>query len=578
MNRKMLFRLLSFLTAGIFLASSCVAWTASSKFSPAGSFSGAYLAGLVATEENNIDVATDYFRQALSYEPENTLVKQKLLFTSLLSGKFKEAVNLATTSLHNDNDIKRVARLLLSADAFNRQRFREAKSNIQHLDFGLIDRLTSTLLSAWADYGIGNFQSACRQLEQLEGPSWYELFRNYHLALMHALNGQKQAAEQSFQQSIKDQEGSIAIPDIYERVIIAYTSFKLLNNERQEAIKVLKHAETILLGRNTLRIFREQIEKCKNPGHFISKAAAGAAEAIYNIGTIINYAGGGVYACIYLNIALAMRPGNDAILLQLADLAIKSHQLDQAIIFYQDVAKQSPYFHDASLRLSLNLADIGEFDKAISNLNYLTALYPEDTQFLLALSSIYMHNFRYTEAAKVFDHIMEQPNINQKDRWSLFYQRGIVYEQLKEWNKAEIEFRKALKLYPEHPEVLNYLGYSLIDRNIKLDEALAMVCKAAELRPQDGYIIDSLGWAYYKLGHYRNAVSELEKAIKLRPEDSTINDHLGNAYWKVGRRREATFQWNHALADNSDPVKRIHIQEKLLHGLKERVTVTGKGD
>ena len=142
-------------------------------------------------------------------------------------------------------------------------------------------------------------------------------------------------------------------------------------------------------------------------------------------------------------------------------------------------------------------------------------------------------------------------------------------ERLKEWDKAEPDFRKALELYPNQPQVLNYLGYSLIDRNEKLDEALNMVKKAAELRAQDGYIVDSLGWAYYKLKRYDEAVKTLENAVKLRPEDATINDHLGDAYWRVGRKLEATFQWNHAIAGKPEPEELAKIQEKLKTGLKD---------
>lgn len=574
MDRKMLSRLCSPLMAGMLLVSSVV-WANSPRFSPADSFSGAYLAGRIASEDNNIDIAIDYFRQALSYQPGNTLIEQNLMLTLLATGKFREAVKLAA-SLRNNNDVGRIARLTLAADSFNKQRLAQVKSDIQYANPDVMDQLVSTLLSAWANYGSGNRQNAFRQLERLKGPSWYDLFCNYHLALMYDLNGQKKEAEQAFQQAVKDQEGGAAAPDTYERIIMAYTSFKLRNNEQWEAINLLKHAETMLSGRNALRNFREQIERGKKPGRLVSKASAGAAEAIYNIGTALNRAGGEAYARIYLNIALAMRPGNDATLFQLAELAVKSRQPQQAVTFYQDVVKSSPYFRDADLRLSLNLADAGAPDKAISNLDRLVGLYPKDMQLLIVLSSIYMQSSRYAEAVKVLDRMVDQPNTDQRDNWGLFYQRGVAYERLKEWNKAEPDFRKALELYPDQPQVLNYLGYSLIDRNMKLDEALEMVRKAAELRPQDGYIIDSLGWAYYKLGRYTDAVKELEKAVKLRPEDATINDHLGDAYWQTERRLEATFQWNHALAGNPEEVERARIQEKLQHGLREKETLTGK--
>src|SRR5690606_3282769 len=130
-------------------------------------------------------------------------------------------------------------------------------------------------------------------------------------------------------------------------------------------------------------------------------------------------------------------------------------------------------------------------------------------------------------------------------------------------------FKKALELYPDQPQVLNYLGYSWVDRGENLEEALQMIRKAVEMRPQDGYIVDSLGWAYYKLGRYNEAVVELEKAVKLRPEDPTINDHLGDAYWQAGRGLEATFQWNHAIAGKPEAAELAKIEKKLKQGLTQ---------
>ena len=151
--------------------------------------------------------------------------------------------------------------------------------------------------------------------------------------------------------------------------------------------------------------------------------------------------------------------------------------------------------------------------------------------------------------------------------WNIFYQRGIAYERLKEWPKAEPNFRKALELLPDQPQVLNYLGYSWVDMNMNLKEGLAMIQKAVDLRPSDGYIVDSLGWAYFRLGRFDDAVREMERAVSLKPEDPVLNDHLGDAYWRVGRKLEATFQWNQARDLKPDPDVLAAVQQKLLKGL-----------
>ena len=157
----------------------------------------------------------------------------------------------------------------------------------------------------------------------------------------------------------------------------------------------------------------------------------------------------------------------------------------------------------------------------------------------------------------------------EKSLWSLYYYRGISYERDKQWPLAEADFKKSLQLYPEQPLVLNYLGYSWVDRGEHLEEALGMLRRATELRPNDGYIVDSLGWAHFKLGRYDEAVIELERAIDLKASDPVINDHLGDAYWKIGRKLEAKFQWNHArdLKPEPDDLKRILV--KIDRGMDE---------
>ncbi|MCX7297869.1 MAG: tetratricopeptide repeat protein, partial [Hyphomicrobiales bacterium] len=163
-----------------------------------------------------------------------------------------------------------------------------------------------------------------------------------------------------------------------------------------------------------------------------------------------------------------------------------------------------------------------------------------------------------------------------KSNWVSFYFRGICYERSKQWAKAEADLKLALDLSPDQPHVLNYLGYSWIDQGINLDEGMAMIKKAVQQRPDDGYIVDSLGWAYYRLGNYADATAQLERAIGLKPEDPTINDHLGDAYWRVGRTLEAQFQWAHARDLKPDPDELPKILEKLEKGLPDDTTSTAK--
>jgi Flp pilus assembly protein TadD len=198
----------------------------------------------------------------------------------------------------------------------------------------------------------------------------------------------------------------------------------------------------------------------------------------------------------------------------------------------------------------------------------------------LALGGVYASKEDFRNAASVYDRAVDRLKKPTKADWNIYYQRGIAYERLKEWPKAEPNFRTALVLYPDQPQVMNYLGYSWVDMNMNLGQAMDLIRKAVDLRPGDGYIVDSLGWAYYKLGKFDDAVRELERAVSLKPDDAVLNDHLGDAYWRIGRKLEATFQWSHARDMKPDKDVMASVQKKLMEGLPplEGKTAADKAD
>ena len=234
----------------------------------------------------------------------------------------------------------------------------------------------------------------------------------------------------------------------------------------------------------------------------------------------------------------------------------------------RSAAVLGPVFPAWLLQLGLTLAETGKVKEAREHLQGLIASDPKDIRSYLAYGSVLSDAKDYAAMAENYDKAVEV--IGQtptRNHWSVFFQRGIAYERLKKWDKAEPNFNKALELNPDQPQVLNYLGYSWVDMNRNLQEGLEMIKKAVELRPDDGYIVDSLGWAYYRLGRYEEAVVELERAIELKAGDATINDHLGDAYWRVGRKLEATYQWKRALASEPEEAEVPKIQAKINKGL-----------
>ena len=253
----------------------------------------------------------------------------------------------------------------------------------------------------------------------------------------------------------------------------------------------------------------------------------------------------------------------------LADIYGRLKQNEDAIAVYGQVPDASPLRDNADIQTGLTLDVLGRSDESIAYLKGIVAQNAKDTDALTTLGNIQREQKHYGDAIASYTQALASLPAGDKSAWSLLYFRGISYERDKQWPAAEADFKQALVLYPDQPLVLNYLGYSWVDRGVHLDEAFQMLRKAVALRPEDGFIVDSLGWAHYRLGDYPEAVKELERAIELKPGDPTINDHLGDAYWRVGRKLDAQFQWNHARDLKPEPEDLPAILDKIEHGLPD---------
>jgi tetratricopeptide (TPR) repeat protein len=217
--------------------------------------------------------------------------------------------------------------------------------------------------------------------------------------------------------------------------------------------------------------------------------------------------------------------------------------------------------------MAVDLDALDRTDEAKKLLERAIAERPRDTEAIVELGNIQRARKDFADCGETYGKAIGNVPNPEKGNWVMFYFRGICYERSHQWPAAEADMKKALSLYPDQPLVLNYLGYSWVDQGIHLDEGMDMIRRAVDQRPDDGYIVDSLGWAYYRIGNYDEAVKNLERAVELKPEDPTINDHLGDAYWRVGRTLEAHFQWSHAKDLNPDPEELPKIEAKLKEGL-----------
>jgi tetratricopeptide (TPR) repeat protein len=272
---------------------------------------------------------------------------------------------------------------------------------------------------------------------------------------------------------------------------------------------------------------------------------------------------------IYLQAGLKLRPDLPLASMALAEAYEETKHFELANHIYDKIKKDSPLWPGATVRRAFNLNSLEKIDDAKASLDELIAAYPNDITAAEAQGNILRAHKRYGEAVSYYTRAINLLQKPAKFHWKYFYSRGVCYERLKDWPKAEKDLLQARKLDPDQALVLNYLGYSWVDQGLHLNKAMRFIRRAVELKPDDGYFVDSLGWAYYRLRNYKKATEELERAVELKPDDPVINDHLGDAYWRVGRQLEAQFQWAQALTLDPEKKDVIKIRDKIRNGMKK---------
>ncbi len=526
-----------------------------------GSLAGSYLAGRMAGGLRDSDAAAHYFNAALAEDPDNLALLDRSFTLSLIDGDYDRAMDTATRLVELDPE-HRVAHLALAVDGIRAREYAVAERHLDNAGNGPLAELTSTLLRAWAEAGIGDIEQALATVDSLSGPEWYEVFKPYHSGLIATVGGDETAAGAYFEAAYT------ADPDAI-RIVQAWGRHLARTDRIDEATAVFQRFGTVVPDHPLTVAALAEIDEGRTPAPIVKSAQEGAAEVLYGIGSALGSDSGEEYAALYLRLGLHLAPTQPLALLSLADYYEKIRDSEEAIEVYDRIAPDSPLRPNADIHKALNLDDLERTDEAIAILEQVIEAAPDDYEAIIALGNVLRGRERFGEAAKVYTRAVDQIGRPTQRDWALFYFRGMSYERDKRWPLAELDLQKALELNPEQPHVLNYLGYSWVDQNLNLDEALDMITRAVELRPNDGYIVDSLGWAYYRLGRYEEAARELERAVELKPDDPIINDHLGDAYWKVGRKLEAQFQWSHAKALDPEPDDLAKILDKLENGLND---------
>src|SRR5215211_4865912 len=533
--------------------------------------SGSYLAARHASVERDANSAAAFYRSALRSDPKNNELLDRAFISSLADGDIDEAVKLSDRILTQDKS-NRVARLVVGVRDLKQKKYATAQININQSIRGPITDLIATLLSGWASYGSGDTKVAIANIDKLTGPEWYPIFKDLHSGMILELANREKDAGTRLERAYKLDDSMLRVADAYGRW--------LSRNKDAAAAAAIYEAFDKKLPRHPL--VQEGLRETragKKLSPLVDSAQAGAAEALYGIGATLTRRGGEDLALVYLQLALYLQPNHSMALLSLADLYESVKKPQMAIKVYERVPAHSPLKKNAQIQLATNLDTADRSEEAIKILKGVTAEDPKDIEAIMALGNIERGRKKFADCVQTYSMgIDAMPAAAEKNAWVTYYYRGICEERSKQWIKAETDMRKALEMQPEQPHVLNYLGYSWIDQGINLDEGMKMIKRAVDQRPDDGYIVDSLGWAFYRIGNFEDAVKNLERAIDLKPEDPTINDHLGDAYWRVGRTLEAKFQWAHARDLKPEPDELPKIEAKINNGLPDDTSNAASAD
>jgi tetratricopeptide (TPR) repeat protein len=533
--------------------------------------SGSYLAARHASVERDAASAAAFYRSALRSDPKNNELLDRAFISSLADGDIDEAVKLADRILTLDKS-NRVARLVVGVRDLKLKKYPTAQLNINQSIRGPITDLVATLLSSWASYGAGDSKAAIAGIDKLTGPEWYPIFKDLHAGMILELSGKEKDAGARFERAYK-------LDDSMLRITEAYARWTSRNKDTAAASAIFEAFDKKLPRHPLVQEGMKELKAGKKMPPLIDSAQAGAAEALYGIGATLTRRGGEDLALVYLQLALYLQPNHPLALLSLADLYESVKKPQMAIKIYERMPANSPLKRNAQIQLATDLDAADRSDEAIKILKEVTAEDPKDIEAIMALGNVERGRKKFSDCAVTYSQALDvTPAATDKNTWVTYYYRGICEERSKQWSKAEADMRKALDLQPEQPHVLNYLGYSWIDQGINLDEGMKMIKRAVDQRPDDGYIVDSLGWAYYRIGSFEDAVKNLERAIDLKPEDPTINDHLGDAYWRIGRTLEAKFQWAHARDLKPEAEELPKIEAKIANGLPEDTSSAASAD
>ena len=524
---------------------------------------GLFLAGETALNQGASRDAATYFARASSGAPETSFLKSRAFAAALVAGDIDRAASLAPTepSSTDPNDVGIFALGLLTRATVNLadNRNKEAYALLTNAPAGEHSAAV-ILIRPWAAAAAGDMTAATAPPPPSTERA-VQAFGGVGQALLLERAGQFASAEVAYKaQAVRG--GVFAL---------SYGAFLERRDRRVEAVALYDKA---LAKEPTDPAFLTAKARAvaKHAAPTLPTLKQGAADALVGPAALLLSAKQGDAGLAYLRLALRLDPTLDEAWVLVGDAMDTANDPAAARAAYAHIPPSSPEYTTAQGRLAISLETNGDKAGALALARTTAAAAPDDPQALVVLADLLRDNEQYAESVKVLDKLIGQLGGDTATSWRLYFLRGASEERAGAWDAAQTDLQRSLKLKPNDPEVMNYLGFAWADRGEHLDQALDLLQKATVLSPHSGEIIDSLGWVNFRLGHYKTAVEELELAASLDPADPEVNDHLGDAYWRTGRKLEAKFQWTSVLNLDPDAGMRAATAVKLSDGMKPDTT------
>ena len=522
---------------------------------------GSYLAARAATAANDYRAAIGLYDAALDANPGVPELMDGAILAQIGAGNVAKAAELARVFVaaggkSQQSHLAIMAEKALAGDFAGI--IADGKAGDTASGNGA---LFDDLVQAWAELGSGEMTLALAGFDKIAKTPGLEFFGHYNKALALASAGDFEGAE-----AILSGNSGVSLQSD-RRGVLARVQVLSQLERNPDAIKLLEKN----FGRGQDPGVDDLIARLEAgeplPFDIVRNATDGLAEVFYMLGAALSGDADDAYVLLYGRITTRLRPGHVDATLLTAEQLEKLGQHDLASAVYAEIKADDPAYYIAEIGRAAATRAAGRPEAAIEILQALARSHGQIVTVQNALGDALRRDERYAEAVKAYDTALSMIPTPTRAQWALFYARGICHERLDHWDLAVADFRRSLELDPEQPQVLNYLGYSFVEKGENLEEALSMIQRAVAARPDAGYILDSLAWAYYQMGRFDEALQPMERASLLEPVDAVVTDHLGDVYWQVGRTREAEFQWHRALSFEPAEAEALRIKAKLAKGL-----------